>query len=93
MYMAHKIWLPGCHSLFLISEKEQKDGYRAYAGCLVALADFWKLGPKKRMYMSRKTWLPGCLSLFLISEKNQKDMYRANVSCLVALADFWKLVP
>ena len=68
MYMAHKTWLPGCHSLFLISEKEQKDGYRAYAGCLVALADFWKLGTKRRMYMVCKTWLPGCLSLFLISE-------------------------
>ena len=91
--MVRKTWLPGFLSLFLISEKEQKGLYCAYAGCLVALDDFWKLGPKKRTYMSRKTWLPGCLSLFLISEKNQKDMYRANVSCLVALADFWKLVP
>ena len=47
LYMARKIWLPGCHRLFLISEKVQRGRYRAYAGCLVALADFWKLGQKK----------------------------------------------
>ena len=56
--MAHKTWLPGCHSLFLISEKEQKGLYCAYAGCLVALADFWKLGPKKEHICRAK---PGCL--------------------------------
>ena len=91
--MVCKTWLPGCLSLFLISEKDQKNRYRAYVCCLVALADFWKSGPKKRMYMSRKTWLPGCLSLFLISEKIQKNRYCTNAGCLVALADFWKLGP
>ena len=43
--MVRKTWLLGFLILFLISEKKQKDGYRAYAGCLVALADFWKLVP------------------------------------------------
>ena len=75
--MAHKTWLPGCLSLFLIYEKNQNDGYRAYAGCMVALADFRKLGKRRRMYMVCKASLPGCLSLFMISEKEQKDGYRA----------------
>ena len=66
--------------------------YRVYFGCLVALADFWKLGPKKGKYMARKTRLPGCHSLFLISEKGKNDRYRVNAGYLVALADFWKLV-
>ena len=56
--MARKTMLPGCHSLFLISEKEKKDRYRAYAGCLVALADFWKLGPIKEFIWRAK---PSCL--------------------------------
>ena len=58
--MVRKTWLPGFLSLFLISEKKQKDGYRAYSGCLVALADFWKLGPQKNVYGAQNlvAWLP-----------------------------------
>ena len=36
--MARKTRLPGCHSLFLISEKEKKDRFRAYAGYYCAYA-------------------------------------------------------
>ena len=75
--MSRETWLPGCLSLYLISEKNHNNRYRANGGCLVALADFWKLGTKRRMYMVCKASLPGCLSLFMISEKEQKDGYRA----------------
>ena len=85
-----KTLLPGCLSLFLICEINQKNRYCAYAGCLVALAEFWKLGPIKDFIWRAK---PGCLVgiAYFWFLKVWKGRYRTYAGCLVALAYFWFL--